>query len=300
MKKKPFIIIPIILITLTLLIIIGTNKQSEEYKLIELTGNELTNTILGNDKISITYALYNDYDMKSEDFLKDLEKTARQTHENIYYVNTSHSTFEFSEIISSITSTTTDSLSYFVFQDGELIISNTYKSFKSLYKDLNGKKYDTKIKYTSEKEKKEALTAAENLYNEGDIAGAYNKLSIAWNTKAAKEHFQNNPNYLILGSWEIFEPDDDLENTKYINYVFLNYKSKLAIGAHETKIDGFEKPTSDKYVIYDFQIKDGYIYTKQQENTKYSKEYKITKLNKYSLILTSEKNNKTYNFQYGY
>ena len=95
MKKKLLIIFPIIIILFIVIsIIIGTSKEKEEYKLIELTGIELTNTLLSDDKISITYALYNDYDMKSEEFLEDLKKTSRQTQENIYYINTSHVTFE--------------------------------------------------------------------------------------------------------------------------------------------------------------------------------------------------------------
>lgn len=301
MKKKLLIIFPIIIILFIVIsIIIGTSKEKEEYKLIELTGIELTNTLLSDDKISITYALYNDYDMKSEEFLEDLKKTSRQTQENIYYINTSHVTFEVSEILGSITQTGIDSLSYFVFQDGQLILTNTYKSFKSLYKDLNGKKYDTKIIETSKKDKEEAIKSAEELYNAGDIAGAYNSLSLAWNTKEAKEHYESRPYYKIFGSWEIFEPDDDMINTNYTNYVFLNYKSKLATATHNVKIDGFEKPASNKYIIYDIEIKDDYIYTKKDQEKKYKKTYKIQSIGKYKLVLISEKDNKTYNFQYGY
>ena len=301
MKKKLLILIPIIILVIVLIaIIIGTQKEKDEYKLIELTGLEFTNTILSDDKISITFALYNDYDMKSEDFLEDLKKTVRQTKENIYYINTSHTTFEFSEILSSITSTGVESLSYFVFQDGKLVLSNTYKSYNSLFKDLNGKKYDTKIITTSPEKKEESLKKAEELYNKGDIAGAYNSLSIAWNTKEAKEHYEERPYYKILGSWEIFEPDDEMINTKYINYVFLNYKSKLATASHEDKIDGFEKPLSSKYTVYDFEVKDDYIYTKKENETKYKKAYKVKSISKYKLKLISASNNKEYNFQYGY
>jgi len=301
MKKKLLFLIPVLLIITTVIsIILGTTKNIEEYKLIEITGLEFTNTILSDDKISITYALYNEYDMKYKEFLEDLKKTARQAKENIYYINTSHSTFEFSEIQGAITSTGVDSLSYFVFQEGKLVLSNTYKNFNSLYKDLNGKKYDTKIIKTSKKEKEEAIKKAEELYNEGDISGAYNSLSIAWDTEEAKEHYEERPYYKILGSWEIFEPDDDVINTKYINYVFLNYKSKLATATHKDKIDGFEKPLSNKYTVYDIKIKDDYIYAKKENESKYKKSYKIKNISRYKLALISENNNQEYNFQYGY
>ena len=301
MKKKLLILIPIILITIIgIYIITGTTKEKKEYSIIELTGPELINTIITKDKTSITFALYNEYDVQSEQFLEDLKKTSRQTQENIYYINTSHTTFEFSEIINAITSTTTDSLSYFVYQDGKLVISNTYKNFKTLYKDLNGKKYDTKVIKTPAKEKNDAIKKAEELYDKGDIAAAYNYLSIAWDTKEAKEHYQERPYYKLIGSWEIFEPDDKMVNTKYINFLFLNYQSILLTAEHEDKIDGFKKPSTDKYEEYYIKVKDNYIYTSKEEGKNYKKAYKIKSIGKYRLKLVSEKNNKEYNFQYGY
>lgn len=301
MKKKLLILIPIILITIIgIYIIAGTTKEKKEYSIIELTGPELINTIITKDKTSITFALYNEYDVQSEQFLEDLKKTSRQAQENIYYINTSHTTFEFSEIINAITSTTTDTLSYFVYQDGKLVISNTYKNFKTLYKDLNGKKYDTKVIKTPVKEKNDAIKKAEELYDKGDIAAAYNYLSIAWDTKEAKEHYQERPYYKLIGSWEIFEPDDKMVNTKYINFLFLNYQSILLTAEHEDKIDGFKKPSTDKYEEYYIKIKDNYIYTSKEEGKNYKKAYKIKSIGKYRLKLVSEKNNKEYNFQYGY
>lgn len=301
MKKKLLILIPILFaVFISISIIIGLKEEKIEYKLIELTGTELINTLLSDEKISITYAIYNDYDMSSTQYLEDLQKTARQAKENIYYVNTSHTTFEFTEIIGAITSLDTTALSYYVFQDGKLVLSNEYKNFKSLYKDLNGKKYNTIIKKTPKKEKLTAIEDAQELYNTGDIAAAYNKLSLAWDTKEAKEHYDNNPYYKILGNWEIFEPDDEMKNTNYINFVFLNYKSKLYAGSHIEKIEGFEKPSADKYTLYDFLIKEDYIYTKKDEDSKYKKAYKIKVIGKYKLVLIEEKTNKTYSFQYGF
>ena len=300
MKKKLIVIIIVLILFITVSIIIGTKQEKEEYKLIELTGTELTNTIISSEKISITFALYNEYDINSKNFLEDLKKVVRQTQENIYFVNTSHTTFEFGEIMSAITSNEVETLSYYVYQDGKLVVSNTYKNFKSLYKDLNGKKYDTKIIKTSKKEKEKAIETATTLYNEGDIAGAYNNLSLAWDSEEAKSHYNNRPYYKLIGSWEIFEPDEEMIKTKYTNYIFLTYNNKLLIGSHEDKIDGFEKPSSDKYEIYDTKIKDDYIYTKKEKETKFKKTYKIQSVSKYKLVLISESNNKTYTFQYGY
>lgn len=300
MKQKLPIIIPILLLTITIIIIIfasNSTKTKEEYKLIELTGNELTNTILSKKDISITFALYNDYDIQAQDFLEDLKTTTKQAGENIYYVNTSHASFEFSTIMESLISKPINILSYYVYQNGELVVANNYNNFKSMYKELNGKKYNTKIIETSKKEKEEAIKKANKLYEEGDISGAHNELSIAWNTKEAKNTYSQKPLYMLIGSWEIYEPDEELINTKYINFVFTNYYSSLFIAEDEGKIDGFKKPSYNKYEKYDINIKDNYIYTKKENETKYKKGYKIESISKYNLTLSNEK--KVYKFQYG-
>ena len=49
MKKKLIVIIIVLILFITVSIIIGTKQEKEEYKLIELTGAELTNTIISSE-----------------------------------------------------------------------------------------------------------------------------------------------------------------------------------------------------------------------------------------------------------
>ena len=116
-------------------------KDKTEYKLTEITGSELISAFL-EPEISITFALYNPKDTKAEVFLSDLEKVTKQAKENIYYVNTHFVTTEFEQIMETLISNQIDIQSYYVVQNGQLLLENTYSNFNTMYKDLNGKKYD--------------------------------------------------------------------------------------------------------------------------------------------------------------
>ena len=291
--KKKLIITLIIALALIIITIIILPKDKKEYHLIELTGTELVQTIL-QDNTSITFALYNDRDIQAEQFREDLEKTVKQAKENIYYVNTNFVSIEFDEIISSVTGVEVDKQSYFVIQNGKIVLQNTYSNFKKMLKDLNGKKYATKIKEISKEEKLKKLEEAKTQYKEGNIAKAFNALCEAWSLKEAKEEYKNNPFYQILGSWESYEQVENKENTKYTNFYFMNYASELYIATKEDKIEGFEKPTVDEYKTYEVLVKDDYVYIKNKKN-KYEKKYEIIAISQYTLTL--QDNDKRYNFQ---
>lgn len=291
--KKRLITIFIILLALIIITIIILPKDKKEYHLIELTGTELVQTIL-QDNTSITFALYNDRDIQAEQFREDLEKTVKQAKENIYYVNTNFVSIEFDEIISSVTGAEVNKQSYFVIQNGKIVLQNTYSNFKKMFKDLNGKKYATKIKEISKEEKLKKLEEAKTQYKEGNIAKAFNTLCEAWSLKEAKEEYKNNPFYQILGSWESYEQVENKENTKYTNFYFMNYASELYIATKEDKIEGFEKPTVDEYKTYEVLVKDDYVYIKNKKN-KYEKKYEIIAISQYTLTL--QDNDKRYNFQ---
>ena len=294
MKKRltTIFIIALILIVITIIIL---PKDKKEYNLIELTGTELIQTIL-QDNISITFALYNDRDIQAKEFYEDLEKTARQAKENIYYINTNFVTIEFDEIVSALTGAEINKLSYFAMQNGKIILQNTYSDFKTMFKELNGKKYETQIKETPKEEKIKKLEEAKTQYKEGNIAKAFNFLCEAWNLEEAKIEYKDNPFYQILGSWESYEVVENKENTKYTNFYFMNYASELYIATKEDKIEGFEKPTVDEYKTYDILVKDNYIYVKNKNN-KYEKKYEILTIGPYELTLKDK--NKRYNLQYG-
>lgn len=292
MKKKliTILIITLVLITITIIIL---PKDKKEYHLIELTGTELVQTIL-QDNVSITFALYNDKDIQAGDFYEDLKKTVKQANENIYYVNTNFVTIEFDEIISSVTGAEVNKQSYFAIQDGKIVLQNTYSNFKTMFKELNGKKYETKLKEISKEEKLKKLGEAKEQYKEGNIAKAFNFLCEAWTLEEAKEEYNNNPFYKILGSWGSYEKVENEENTKYTNFYFMNYASELYIATKEDKIEGFEKPTIDEYKTYDILVKEDYVYIKNKKN-KYEKKYEIITISPYTLTLKD--NDKRYNLQ---
>ena len=298
MKKKIIISTLIIALSLLACLFIYQNKDNNKYGLIELTGQELLDVFIEKEDASITFALYNERDVQAKDFYNNLEKTSHQAHQNIYYVNTTHSTFEFQEIMNTLTKRDAQILSYYVIQDGKILLSNTYSNFNAMFKDLNGKKYNTKIEKMPKEEKLDYIEKAKKAYAEGDIALAHNYLSNSWDLEEAKLEWKANPYYNIIGNWEQFEVQKDGKNTRYVNVFFTTYASQMYMVDSIVAIEGFEPPSFDNYTGYDIQIKDNYIYTKNEKNNKYQKKYEIIKIGDYSLELSDGKN--TYKFQYGY
>ena len=298
MKKKIIIATIILVAFLLACLFIYQNKDNDKYQLIELTGQELLQVFIDDEEASITFALYNERDVQAEDFYNDLEQVVTQAHQDIYYVNTSHVTFEFEEIINTLTGSTTDILSYYVIQDGKVLLSNTYSNFNTMYKELNGKKYDTKVEKMSKEEKLEYIDKAHEAYFEGDIASAHNYLSNAWDIKEAKDEWNNHPYYQIIGNWEQFEVQEDGKTTRYINFFFTTFASQMYTMDTVTEIEGFTAPSFDLYEAHDIQIKDNYIYIKNKKNDKYEKKYERITISKYAFQITDGKT--TYKFQYGY
>ena len=272
-------------------------NDDTEYGLIELTSEELLNAFL-DENMSITFALYNEKDIQATDFYNDLKRVATQTKENIYYVNTHFITTEFEQVIDAALSRLATIQSYYVIQDGNLIVNNTYKGFNTLYKDLNGKKYDTKIKMTSREKKLEYLEKAKQYYKEGNIAYAYNYLSNAWNLPEAKEEYKNNPYYKLIGSWEMANANEKEKTMIYTNFHFLKFNSILYTATKEGKIEGFEKPGINEFTSHDIQIKNDKIYIKDKKTNKFEPIYDIITIEEYKITLQKDK--EKLEFRYGY
>ena len=298
MKKKIIIAAVIIVVFLLTCLYIYQNKDNNKYGLVELTGQELLQVFIDKEDASITFALYNDRDVQAEEFYEDLETTARQAHQYIYYVNTTHTTFEFQEIMNTLTSRSSETLAYYVIQDGKILLSNTYKNFDTMYKDLNGKKYETKVEKMSKEEKLEYIDKARKSYDEGDIASAHNYLSNAWDLKEAKTEWQTHPYYNLIGNWEQFEVQPDGKNTRYVNLFFTSYASPMYFIDTTLPIENFQEPPFEEYKGYDIQIKDNHIYIKNEKNNKYQEKYEIISIGMYQLEISN--GNDTYTFQYGY
>lgn len=295
MNKKVIIIIAIIL---SFIFIYSLFKQDKtEYGLIEITGEELLNTFL-DENISITFALYNEKDVQAEDFINDLKKVSTQARENIFYVNTNFVTTEFDQVIEAAMSRQANILSYYVIQDGKTVVENTYKGLNTMLKDLNGKKYDTKIKETSREDKLKYLEEAKKYYEEGNIAYAYNYLSNAWNLPEAKQEYKNKPYYKLIASWEMADANIKAGTMKYTNFHFLKFNSTVYIATKEGKIEGFEKPTMGEYTNHEILIKDDKVYIKNKKTNKYEPTYDIITIEEYKIVL--KQGNTTMEFRYEY
>ena len=70
-------------ILLVLIILLSCSCNKKEYKLIELTSNELLNHLL-KDNSSITFVTYNDELENNDDFITNVQKVSKRAKENIY------------------------------------------------------------------------------------------------------------------------------------------------------------------------------------------------------------------------
>lgn len=267
--------------------------EKKEYKLIELTSNELLNHLL-TENSSITFITYNADLDNNQEFVENVEKVCKRAKENIYYIDTNHISASDNLFLYEIMGDTIKNLRYYVYQNGQFIIQKDYSDYETMFKDLNGKKYKDGPNLTSEETKKTYIQNAKSAYEEGKISSAYDLLNMAWNLDEAKEFYNKNNYFNIIDEWESYEVKDDGQTLTYTKIMIYSFSDIMYIATKTAAIDGFEKPSVDEYKAYNYYIKDNYIYLKEDNSDKYKKTYSIDYLSDEYLTIT--KSNKTYKF----
>ena len=272
--KKKFIVVIILCLCLLL-----SSCKKEEYGVIELSGGELTEFLHRDEEpsYSIVFALYApDTDDNGNKFKEDLEKVARRTKTLIYLVDYDHIDFMSAFLIDEIAP---NKNCYFVYQDGQQIVSEEYSDYDTLYKNLNGKKFYPDIEFNSDEYIEEALDNAEKSYDDGYITSSLNYLYLIWNTKEAKEFYEDHENFKLIHFWEGYIPTGDSENMHYFGLEFGFFFNTVTIYDKMDKVEGFEKPDVGK--MYFYYYKDGYLYLSETEDGEYKKSsYKIESFTK--------------------
>ena len=280
-------------ILLVLIILLSCSCNKKEYKLIELTSNELLNHLL-KDNSSITFVTYNDELEDNDDFITNVQKVSKRAKENIYYLDINHISANDNLVLYEIMGNDFQGLRYYVYQNGKFIIQKSYSDFTTLFNDLNGKKYKDEPSLTSDEDKKKYLDSAVLAYEEGKISSAYDLLNMAWTLNEAKNTYQNNNLYNIINEWESYEVSADGKSLTYTKIMFYSFSDTMYIATKTDKVDGFQKPGMLDYKSYNYYIKDNYIYLDEKNNGNYKKTYLIDYLdNEYLTII---KRNKTYKF----
>lgn len=294
MKK----IVRISLLFLLIMTMCSCKTNKEEHSLIEITGEELINNLYGEKEGKFIFALYNSEKQNASKFINDLENVVKNINMDIYYVDYNHlddaSAFnllatEFGDFAKN---------SYYLYDNGQINLSVNYVDFATLYKDLKTLSGEYSMDYINEDTKKEHLEEATTLYENGEIAKAFNELNKAWTLKEAKETYAKNPHYKLIRIWEAYEfEEEQRENVTYTSIAFLsnyNYFYRIVV---TDKYAGFEKPSDlTKYEKIYYYVKEDIIYTSNYENGKYKETYQITSINEERLSVIDISKEKTINF----
>lgn len=282
-----------LLIIFFLLPIVLCSCNKKEYQLIQITGDELVQNLLYEEK-NFVFAIVDESEPDAEQFLSDLEAVVKNANINIYYVDYLH--ISQSAAFELFTSYSTDFTTngFHAVHNKSLVVSNEYIDFKTTYSLLKDKAYTDELVRIDESKKKESIKEAQELYKENKISEAHEKLCDAWDLKEAQDEHSNNKYYNLINAWERTEyTTDNPEKTNYTSIIFnsgVNYYILQKVSALSTE---FEKPDSinDYETVY-YRIKDDIIYTSNREKGYYEETYKINDISDKYLQITDIKTNK--------
>jgi len=268
MKK----IFKICLILFIVIILTGCGKS--DYKLIEMTANDLLTILTDEDRddnfIFATINVRNNEE--ADDFKKLLRTYVKKNKTTIYYIDTSDLTFSDDEMLYSITNI--DLAKQYVY----MVKNNNLYSYIEYYKDMSLSDFLLRIHYkeikmpTTDEDKKEHLEEAKKLYEEGYICSSYSELQLAWTLQSAKNYYKNHSYYYIINTWRTYVKEDNKVRSKEL-FIF-NFEDKINEYNFYGKEKDYEYPSYNDYYDEDFYIKDDIIYIKE-DDSKYKKGYEI-------------------------
>lgn len=293
--KKYLRVIFLIVFTFTLC----SCSDKKEYNLIELTASELTETLFSEENNNIIFAFYNSSLKDAKQFLEDLKRTSSTAKLDIYYIDSNHIDTSSFFILSSLDILSIDYNTYYARINGEFIVSDLYKDYKTMYDTLKEIGYKSNIKKESKEEKLKKIEEAKTLYDEGKISKSINVLNLAWDLEEAKETFNTRKYYNILKSWERYEYINSKTEEVYYENISFDYDSNTYSHALiKSKYNkDFKKPSyPDDYDTLYYYIKDDIIYTSDKESGKYKETYKITYLDSENLDMINLKTKKEYQY----
>lgn len=269
--------------------------EKKEYGLIELNGTELLD-YLTNVKGDIVLALTDERYDKNEEFITDLEKVAKNSQENIYYIDTSHLAAMHDLMLYEYFNMDMIGLHYFAIKDGEQVANGNYLgSFATLMKDLGGKKYDTQINYISDEEKEKTIKEAKELYEKGFISSSLDDLNYVWNTDEAKKMYKENKLYQIIESWEWTQEKDN--KVMYTGLLFTTISNQVYVYNNTFKKEEFKTPEVDEYTSYFYKIINNKLLFSADSEGEYEELFNIDYLDKDTLVLSDKKSKKTFNLK---
>lgn len=285
------------ILLLLLLIPLICSCAKKNYDLIQITGAELVQNLLYEDK-NFIFAIIDESESNAAEFKKTLKGISKSANINIYYVDYLHLTQEDAFELFNSYSTDFTTNGYHVVQNKSLIVSAAYIDYKTTYTTLKTKSYTNELVRIDNKTKKKAIEEAKKLYKENKIAEAHEKLCTSWDLKEAQEEHKNNKYYNLINSWERTEYTLDIpERVNYTSFIFnsgVNYYIEQKVSDLS---EDFEKPTTlENYNVIYYRVENDIIYTSNREKGYYEKKYKINDVDDKYLQITDIKTNKKYTY----
>lgn len=265
MKKKLLIIVILILLVTG---ITGCNKkENPKGQLIEISSLELSKNIDNNNFI---LAITDSNNIYNDDYIKDLERTAKLTKNVIYYIDTKHISITMDIFLYEVLLLPTG-LSYVVIEDSNAATSGQYEDPSELTKSISEFNYkEDNLEKLTQEEIEENINNSRIKLEEGLVSYSLDYLNMVWSAKEAKEIYDANPIYNLLGTW-----DNYTTSGEYINYIKLKsytFSDKIYIYETKGKSGEIKQPEINDYKSYYYLVKDDIIYISESVDGKY-KEY---------------------------
>ena len=279
-----------VLLCLVIFLLMLCSCEKKEYHLIELNANELLEQLFKED-CDIVVAYYDSKDENSEQFISDLEKVVKASKENIYYIDVNHISGYSLILLYEYFSVDVSGLRYFVVQDGQTLIKEKYTDYLTLFKNLNGKKYDTEINYVSDEDIDKYLNEANKSYKDGYISNSLDYINLIWNSNKAKEFYDNHELFDIIQMWENYDIKDNGSDMVYTSLMFYSFTNSFDYYVGNSKVNEFTKPEMDEYKSYYYKIINNELLVSEDEDGDYKKLYDIDDFANDYLVL-KDKNGK--------
>ena len=276
-----------VLLIITLSLLLFGCKSKEGYRLIEITGNELVESLENNDQI--IYATINLNTKEGQNFKRDLERIAKEHHTDIYYVDSIRLNFWDDETL--YVKTNIDTRKNYYYYTGKNAWSKEYKDYQDINENIYGYKSNKISKSVSDKEKNDYFTKAKTSYNEGNIAESYDYLTKCWTLKEAKDFYDNNKYFKLINEWEYKSQNN--KNITIKKLAIFDVSSLLFYYEYSGKLSEYTEPKANDYDANNYKVKDDIIYV--EENEKYIPKYKIISLEEDEMILEENKVQTVYN-----
>ena len=128
-----------LLMLLIICLFISSCNSKQEYKLTEITSQDLLNNIQNNKEF--IFAFVNEKNDNYQEFMDNLNIIVDKCKLNIYYVDYNHMDYaSFAYLVDNI-NLTYDKSSYYVYQNKDYKVSEEYSNYQNMYKSLKNYRY---------------------------------------------------------------------------------------------------------------------------------------------------------------